>query len=224
MCIKSSNIILITKLLKPQKFNTKSTMEDVLDIFGDISSDESSYTPETSPPRELPPTPGKNIDMEVYRDLPSTSAKRRIFQTRAPKAPEQKDDCCQRKRTQPQRVYSGTKRIKPNPAKEDITDKQAGKTRSPTKTTMDIETLKDVLQPDNTTKTGVPKSIHEKEYDLQTVDGTLFKITFDELQQIPYSFIRSTKRHRYTIFLKNGGRIRLKIAGTKLIWFNYKKG
>lgn len=68
-----------------------------------------------------------------------------------------------------------------------------------------------------------PKSLDEKEFEKLTKEGVWFRITFAEYNAIPFLQIRESKKKRYTVYLRNGDSVKVKLIGTNApLWYSYK--
>lgn len=63
----------------------------------------------------------------------------------------------------------------------------------------------------------------EDQYKIQAEDGTYFNIHKEEVETIPFSRIKKMKKKKYTVFLKNNKRVRVKIVNGKVIWYNHRE-
>lgn len=68
-----------------------------------------------------------------------------------------------------------------------------------------------------------PTCLDELEYEVRTLEGVWFYITHGEYGNIPFAHIRGTKRKRYTVHLRNGDSVKVKLVGTHApMWYGYK--
>lgn len=241
-------------------------MEDILELFdsmpwGDSASSSSADISMRSPPRtpppsegELPPTPGKTIDVDRLL-MPTPVIRPRTSQL---PAPQQQELSCVRKPTRPAKVCSGrTQRTREEPLYTPVTagvstavtgqlppgESQRKRVRSnrhkiakprsvqpavapPPVRSLERPKVRSVAEVQATTQQAAPvppTQLTEKSYSLTTVRGDAFSMTFEELQEIPFEQIRLSKRKRYTVFLREGGRVRLKLVGPKFVWYNLQR-
>lgn len=68
-----------------------------------------------------------------------------------------------------------------------------------------------------------PTSSGEEEVEIPTVEGFRFRITYDELDEIPFGKIRESKKKRYTVYLRNGDSVKVKLIGFNApLYYSYK--